>query len=156
MKSLFHLCFFSALLLPLTSSAQTQNPSAGHIKAAGAVLDASGLEQSFSLMVENMIEVQSREIPDSVRSRFMGVMKNFMGKYFTYAQIKPGMAKIYAAEFSEEELNELARFYATPTGKKAAQKLPVLQQKGMDLGIAMVKEHQSELQQMIQDAFGKK
>lgn len=154
MKSLFHLCFFVALTLPVSAFAQAHSPA--HLKAAEAVLDAAGLEKTFSPMIENMMEVQSKQLPDSLRTKFVGVMKVFMGKYFTYAQIKPGMAKIYADEFSEAELKDLAKFYSTPVGKKAAERLPVLQQKGMELGVGLVQQHQAELQQMMEEAFKSK
>ncbi|MBE7178405.1 MAG: DUF2059 domain-containing protein, partial [Mucilaginibacter polytrichastri] len=135
--------------------AQTKPISESHLKAANAVLEVSGMAQSFTATIDNMIETQAQQIPDSLQTKFKGVMKTFMAKYFTYDKIKPGMAKIYAAEFTEPELKELAKFYQTPVGKKSAQKLPVLQQKGMELGVSMVQQHQGELQQMMQDAFKK-
>jgi len=56
------------------------------------------------------------------------------------------MAKIYMAEFSESELNELTKFYQTPLGKKTIQKMPALMAKGAEIGQKRVQKHLPELQ----------
>lgn len=152
----FYLLVFMMLATPVCLSAQTQTIPASRLKAAEGVLAASGVEATFATTIENMISTQAKQMPDSLQAKFSSVMKTFMGKYFTYANLKPQLTKIYAEEFTESELKELTKFYQTPIGKKSAQKLPVLQQRGMELGVAMVQQHQDELQQMMQEAFKKK
>ncbi|MDX1543025.1 MAG: DUF2059 domain-containing protein [Christiangramia sp.] len=46
------------------------------------------------------------------------------------------MAKIYMESFTEEELDKILDFYATPVGKKLVAETPSLTRKGMELGQA--------------------
>lgn len=44
------------------------------------------------------------------------------------------LAVIYMEEFTHDEVKDLLAFYATPTGKKMAEKTMILSQKGMGVG----------------------
>lgn len=139
---------FSALKAQTT---QTFTPA--HLKAAEQVLISAGMNDQFGNMVNTMLEQSSGSVPADKREGFMKVMKTFMGKYFTWDLLKDKMAAIYAAEFTEDELNQIATFYNSPLGKKAAAKMPVLMQKGMVVGQQAVAEHKDELQQMLEAEF---
>ena len=76
-------------------------------------------------------------------------MKAFLNKYMGWASLKDDMAKLYMANFSESELNELNKFYQTPLGKKTVQKMPTLMTKGAEIGQKRVQEHLPELQAAI-------
>ncbi len=52
----------------------------------------------------------------------------------TQTAIKTAFAKLYMDEFTEYELKEFIKFYKTPVGKKALQKLPLVTQKGWEIG----------------------
>ena len=52
----------------------------------------------------------------------------------TQNKFKMAIAKTYMEEFTEDELKEFIRFYETPIGQKALQKLPVVTQKGWERG----------------------
>ena len=52
----------------------------------------------------------------------------------TFPELYTSMAKIYMEEFTHAEIKDLLAFYATPTGKKIADKSGVLSQKGMIAG----------------------
>jgi hypothetical protein len=55
---------------------------------------------------------QAAQIPEANRASFMKVMETFMGKYFTWDAIKDKLGqKMYAAEFTEDELKQLTAFY---------------------------------------------
>ena len=41
-------------------------------------------------------------------------------------KLKPDMVKLYTANFSESELNDLVKFYQSPLGKKVLEKMPQL------------------------------
>jgi hypothetical protein len=43
-------------------------------------------------------------------------------------------ADIYARHFSAEEIDDLLRFYSSPTGKKILVKLPIIMNESMDMG----------------------
>lgn len=52
----------------------------------------------------------------------------------TFPELYTKMAEIYMEEFSHSEIKELLAFYATPIGKKLADKTGELSQKGMIAG----------------------
>ncbi|WP_461787990.1 DUF2059 domain-containing protein [Pedobacter sp.] len=143
---------FIAILIALPCAAFSQ--TAQHLKVSEQFLEVSGARSSFDDVVNSMLQTQTGSVPQEHREKFIGVMKEFMAKYFNYDVLKPKMAKLYADEFSEQELKDLIAFYSSSTGKKYASKVSVLTTKGMQMGQAAVQEHKDELTQMMQKAFG--
>jgi uncharacterized protein len=82
---------------------------------------------------------------------FRQVMLDFFAKYMSWDAMKDDMAKIYVEEFTLQELKDLTAFYKTPTGQKAALRVPQLMNKGADLGMRRVQDHMPELQKAVQD-----
>jgi hypothetical protein len=148
--------FISALLC-VTFTAHAQNNATdftpAHLQAAEKFLLATGINKQFENIADKVISTYGAQMPEDKRAAFAEVMKKFMGKYFTWDMLKDEMSKLYAQEFTEKELKQLADFYNTDTGKKYGEKLPVLTQKGMLIGQQLVVQHQSELQDMMKDAF---
>jgi len=85
-------------------------------------------------------------------SKYRKVMMDFMIKYISWNAIKDDLATIYADEFTTQELKDLTTFYKTPTGQKAAEKIPLLMAKGSALGQTRVQENMAELQKAMADA----
>lgn len=137
------------IAIPCISLAQTES----HLKVSEEYLEVSGVKAGFNTLVDDVIKSQSGQMPKEYQEKFKVVMKSFMAKYYTYELLKPKFAKMYADEFTEPELKDLIVFYSSPTGKKLAEKLQSLTQKGMEIGMSTVKEHQGELQEMIKKAF---
>ena len=52
----------------------------------------------------------------------------------TMPELYSKMAKLYMEEFTHDEIKELLKFYATPVGKKMAEKSGDMSQKGMMIG----------------------
>jgi hypothetical protein len=78
------------------------------------------------------------------------VMKAFFDKHMSWAALKTEMAQLYAEQFTEEELQDITKFYQSPAGKKMARLTPDLVAKGAGLGQARIQAHLGELEQMIQ------
>jgi hypothetical protein len=135
--------------------AQTATPTftASHLKAAEQYLAATGISAQFGEVISKMVNSSSAQIPEAHRASYLKVMQAFMGKYYTWDVLKDSFTKIYAAEFTEDELKQLTTFYNTPLGKKVSSKTPVLMQKGMEIGQQTITTHRPELEQMMKDAF---
>ena len=129
------------------SARADDKPSAEHLAAAQELLVSLQLDKTFGPMVEKMVDLQIKQNP--VIAPFRKVMLEFFNRYISWESLKDDMAKIYAEEFTIGELKDLAVFYRTPTGRKAAEKLPQLAIKGGELGAQRVQEHMAELNQMI-------
>lgn len=138
-------CFLISLNLRAQETAFTQS----HLKAAQDMLMVMEVPEHMTGSINNILKVQTANLPLNQQKAFSDAMKAFLAKYLSWDLIKTDMAKIYAAEFSEAEIKELTTFYQTPLGKKMIEKSPILMQKGMLLGQQMVMTHQTELQEMI-------
>jgi hypothetical protein len=125
-----------------------------HRAAAEEILTLTNTEKVMQAAMDTMLDAQLKANP--TLEPVKDVMKRFLAKYLSFAAVKEDMITLYVTEFTEEELKELAAFYRTPTGKKAIEKLPVLFQKGAEIGTKRVQEHLPELQQMIQAELRKK
>lgn len=117
--------------------------------AAQELLEAMQIDDTFNKTIEASVDMQIQQNP--MIAPYREVMLKFFAKYMSWESLKDDVAKIYTDEFTAEELKELTAFYKTPTGTKAALRLPVLMNKGAQLGISRVQEHMGELQQMIQE-----
>ncbi|MFD0766348.1 DUF2059 domain-containing protein [Mucilaginibacter lutimaris] len=144
---------FIALIICGAVKAQTPAITPSHLKAAEDVLLAAGAGTQLKENMTAMIAQASANIPADKKPKFIEVMNAFMGKYMNWDLMKDQMAAIYAQEFSEKELKDLAVFYRSPLGIKINQKQPAIFQKSALLGQQAVQSHQAELQQMMQEAF---
>ncbi len=146
MKLFFLSIFFGAIALfqPATIRAD----EASHRKAAESLLSMMEMDSMLNQSVDQMLAMQVQQNP--ALAPYQAQMKAFLNKYMSWASLKDDMVKLYVAEFTESELNELNKFYQTPLGKKTVQKMPALTAKGAEIGQKRVQEHLPELQAAIQ------
>ena len=150
MKTLVPLLFVVIALLPPAVRAD----EASHRKAAEAFISALDMESLLNQSVNQMLDMQVKQNP--AIAPFQQDMKAFFAKYMSWQSMKEEMVKIYMGEFTENELNELNKFYQTPVGKKSIQRMPALLAKGAELGQKRVQEHLPELQAAIAAKAGEK
>lgn len=124
-----------------------------HLAAAEEFLRAANTEQTMLATIDQMLAVQLKANPQLEPVK--DVMKNFFAKHLSYSALKDDLIKVYMAEFTEAEMKEIAAFYRTPTGKKTIEKMPVLMQKGAELGMKRVQDNLAELKQRIEKALKK-
>jgi len=63
------------------------------------------------------------------------------------------MYPIYGKRFSEDELNQLIRFYSTPLGKKLVRELPAITREGIQAGQKLSHSLIPKLQERLQNRF---
>ena len=83
------------------------------------------------------------------------LLTQFLEKNIGWAGMKDNLITMYMAAFTEQELNEINTFYATPAGQKMIQRLPELIQQRDRLAMQRMQENMGELQQAIADRTGK-
>ena len=111
--------------------ATTRADEATHRKAVESLFALMGMEAVLTQSIDQMLAMQVQQNPALVPHQAQ--MKAFLSRYMSWASMKDDMAKLYMAEFSESELNELTKFYQTPVGKKTIQKMPALMAKGAEM-----------------------
>ncbi|GGG26826.1 DUF2059 domain-containing protein [Christiangramia forsetii] len=112
----------SILAISLTSFAQEADSFEG--KAVKLIKLTAG--QQFDIMTEPIVEM----VPEEDREAFKKELaESTQGLY-------KKMATVYTESFTEEEIDEILEFYATPIGKKMVAVTPELTKKGMEIGQA--------------------
>ena len=119
----------------------------GRINAALNLLEAMDMRVNLARTVEQVTYAEVDKSPELVP--FKAVMLEFMNKYMGFDNLKADLARIYADAFTQAELEELARFYRTPVGRKVLDKMPELTVLGARMGEQKVEEHLGELEGMI-------
>jgi len=137
--------------------AQTNNTTItpSHLAAAERMVQTFGFtsEKLFAMRLD-IIKSMTNTIPmpEKNKARFTADMSDFFNKYMPYNIFKDRFVKLYAEVFTEDELNQLSNFYASPIGKKMMAKLPELMQKGMAMNQEILKDHYSEIETIANDA----
>ncbi len=121
--------------------------SAGHRKAAEALLVATNAGQNMTLAIDQMLAGQIEQNPGM--KAVEPEMRAYLTRYMSWAALKDEMVQLYASAFTEKELRELTKFYLTPLGRKTIEQLPQITAAGMEIGQRRMQEHLPELQQAI-------
>ena len=150
MKSLMTLmvaCLCVGQAVAADSPAKVSSPSAARLQAATQLLQVLNAQKvavaSAGAMVNAMIQSNPMMGP------YRAVMMQWAEKTLSWQQVGPKFARLYAVAFTRSELEDLIRFYQTPTGQKAIQELPMLATQGALLGQQLARAHIPELRQMI-------
>jgi hypothetical protein len=96
------------------------------------MLQAAGSEETFKVAIEQMFDMykkQSANVPDSVWS---GFESEFLST--SIDQLVDMLAPVYQKHMTEADLKMIIQFYQTPTGKKYAEKTPLIMQESMQVG----------------------
>ncbi|PID39350.1 MAG: hypothetical protein CSA65_07600 [Proteobacteria bacterium] len=137
-------------MVALTNPAGAKTFSKSHQATVNRLFKAMELPQVMNRAINQQLQVFSRSNP-AIR-RFQGVLRRFLRKYLSWKSLRDQVAQIYLAAFSQQEMQELIRFYQTPVGKKSVRLMPKLAAQGAAIGLRRVQQNLPELQRMIQNA----
>lgn len=117
---------------PAQASAAPE-PSPAAVADADAILGVTGIKNSISLVVPEMMTQLERnvtstrpEIKDSLRQTLKRIQPEFDKRA---EQFYTAAAVLLASEMSEKELREVAVFFASPAGKKYLALQPLFMRK---------------------------
>ena len=131
----------------LTSTAASQAKSS-HSEAAMELLSLMKIDRTLTQAIDMALSTQLQANPSM--KPYEDVLRTFMAKYMNWENLKEKFAALYMSEFDEPTLRDMITFYRTPSGQIAVAKLPILMQKGGELGQAEVQAHIPELQAAIE------
>lgn len=134
-------------LLSVHAFAAAGPPPARRVKTATELLHVLNARKTSMAGAGAMIDAMIRTHP--MMTPYRGVMMRWAGKYLSWSQIGPQLARLYAQAFTERQLRDLIRFYETPTGRKAVRVLPQLTRQGMMIGQRLARAHIGDLRRMI-------
>jgi uncharacterized protein len=128
---------------------RAQDPQSSHYKAAEQMLNMMDMETVLRRAIDEMLKQQISVNPTLVP--FEDVMRKFLMKYMSWDSLKADTIQLYMTEFTEAELNEMNKFYATPTGKKMVERMPALMSKGAEMGARRVQSNMGELENAMRE-----
>lgn len=131
----------------LVASGHAIASGSSHYKAAEDLLAMMDMENLMQRSISQMLQVQLQRQPQM--EPYKEVMLEFFSKYLSWDSLKDEYIDIYVSEFNEAELRDMIAFYKTPTGQKALKKMPLLMNRGAQIGSRKVQENAQILRQMI-------
>ena len=94
-------------------------PSPAAERAATAFLEAKGTPRLLERNVAEMIKQQCAAAPEMAPYR--SVLERVYREYFGFDALKADLVRYYLSKFSPAELEELTRFYSSPTGRRLVE-----------------------------------
>jgi hypothetical protein len=114
----------------LATSGFAQEYSASHIAKAKEAIAATRATDSFdSILINAAGQLKNRmtaDNPDQADRISIAVDEEAIALAVRRGDLEVEAARIFAATFSETELDELAVFFSTPTGTKYLENTPIL------------------------------
>ncbi|WP_322516549.1 DUF2059 domain-containing protein [Rhodopseudomonas palustris] len=117
------------------AQAQTKPPTPAAVAAAKEILELKRANTIYASAVPNIVQrtmdtlMQTNlNYQQDLKEVAVVVAKNMAGRE---KEIGDGMAKIYAQDFTEQELKDLVVFYKTPLGQKLLNEEPKAIQQSM-------------------------
>lgn len=121
-----------AFMLPGSASAQGQEITDAHLRAAWnavvAVGAADGFDEALPDIAEQVQGVLIRQRPDLFRQVGTVVGDVALGLIARRLELNNDVARVWAMNFTESELNEIVTFYNSPTGQKLGNMFQELQE----------------------------
>lgn len=101
------------------------------------------MSQQINTMMHSSIEkiTQGRKLTTKQELAVVNYTQELgkiMQEELTWAKLEPEMIKIYAEEFSQEEIDGMIKFYKTPVGQSTIDKMPIVMQKSMQVGYKQI------------------
>jgi hypothetical protein len=126
-KTLTTLAFAFAIIS--TSFAQAD---AAYTRSLKKMFEASGTEQTFETAITQMMGMFKQQMPDVDASLWGDMEKEFLKTSIN--DLVEMLAPVYIKYMTQEDLDEMIRFYQSPVGKKFAKNTPLIMQESMQVG----------------------
>ncbi len=86
---------------------------------------------------------------DQLPAKFVEAMRQEL----TWSTLKPQYVQIYKETFTQTEVNDLIRFYRTPSGRSLIDKMPVVMQKSMAVAQGQLQTFIPRVRKAIDDTL---
>jgi hypothetical protein len=81
------------------------------------------------------------------------MVKKIFDESFSWDYFKPRFANVYVEELTNDEVDAAIAYYSSPQGESLIAKMPVLMQRGMDIGMKRGQEMGPQIDAAMQAAF---
>lgn len=87
------------------------------------------LLEQFQAMMDG--DVTSEQV--QIMEKYMGEMLDMMEEEMSWEKMKDDFIHVYMSVYTEEEIQELIKFYQTPVGQKTIEQTPILMEQSMEI-----------------------
>ncbi len=141
------LLVLAALVVPVCRADNSLNLAEKFLDLSGT---ESFMQQTFEAGLKpSLDQMKSKGAPADLVESIHTEARNYFQENFKWEEMRPQLAKLYTAAFTEAELAEIIAFYETPTGQKTLAKLPALTQQSMQLSMSGVQANMPEFQRRV-------
>lgn len=95
------------------------------------------------------ITPEQQKIIDDMRTRIVALMKNDLN----WPNMRPTMVEVYRNTFSQHEVDDMLKFYGSPTGQAVVAKLPLVMQRATGSMRERIGELTPKIAQLQRDAM---
>lgn len=142
--------------VPILSHADEASHRAAAMKLLAKVNSQDTMMAAFPAMLDPLSKQLAQQgIPKEGVEEVRKAVMDWLKKEVNFDVLAPKLAELYMKEFTEQELNDIVKFYETPLGQKLLAKLPVLMQQGAVIGQQAVQAKQADLQKIIMEIVSK-
>ena len=139
--------FAAVLAIALPLSATEPNPSAHQRELLEKLFKATNLDQMSNSIMDSMYAQIEKQFLQEAEAKgddpegtaeakeMFGLFRERCRSLNVGALLHESYLRIYAKYFTEQEIEDLVAFYASPTGKKTLEVLPQLMSEGMKAGV---------------------
>lgn len=120
-----------ALAAPPSARAQKQPVDPATAQTVRRLLELTGAARISLQTMEAMVPAQRQAMPQ-VPAAFWDAFLAHARR--DIAQLVDSLVPVYAAHFTQAQLQELVRFYESPLGKRLAEVQPLIAQESMQVG----------------------
>jgi uncharacterized protein len=155
--------FLVAAIVALSAcSAMANPPSAESLDRLFAATKSEALLESMARDMENFVRQSMQQqmagktlTPAQQRAldEFPKKAAALMSEEMSWAIMKPQYARVYAESFTQDEVDGLIAFYATPAGLAMVNKMPVVMQKSMQLAQQQLQRLMPRIQQLALESM---
>ena len=144
---------YRSKLLPLAALLLSTGPvhlladEASHRDAVMRLFERTAMQQKIEESVDSVLALQLAQNP-ALRDHET-VVREFLERHIGWNSLEDALTGMYMQEFSEQELNDMNTFYASPAGRKVIERLPVLVQQRNQLASKRLQENIGDLQYEI-------
>ncbi len=115
------------------SYGQSQAQTDLYSETLSELMKVTGSEATYKTVVTQMIEMFKQQNNSSIPDKFWDELETELNADIINDLLKI-LTPIYQKHLSIKDLREVIAFYNSPTGKKFAQKTPIITQESMDAG----------------------
>jgi hypothetical protein len=88
-------------------------------------------EATHSQLVEQTLRMMVRSNP--MFGQAEPALRTFMGKHMSYAALRADQARVFRETYTEGEVQELTKFYASDAGRRFLAKMPAVMARSQEL-----------------------